>query len=197
MVTPIFSEETVTRAISMLLTGLGIQLDDPNFKDTPTRVMRSFKEQCDGLYNLEREIEKILSTTFPSEGYNGMIVETGITVYSLCPHHLLPVSYAVDIGYIPSKDEKVLGASKLSRSAEILGKRPILQESFTTDILKCFETVSPEGVAVLISGKHQCMRCRGIKQKDAMLHTSLMTGAFEINTSTREEFFHLVSRGYR
>lgn len=192
-----FNERIIQKATEMLLDGLGLDLNDPNFKDTPARVMRSYRETCDGLVNLENKLEQILKTSFPSDGYNGMIVETGITVYSLCPHHLLPVSYSLDIGYIPSKNKEVLGASKLSRVADILGRRPVLQETFTLDILQCFEHVSPEGVAVIVSGRHQCMRCRGIRQKDSMLHTSLMTGSFRENQATREEFFHLVNRGDR
>lgn len=192
-----FNDRIVQEATEMLLQGLGLDLNDPNFKDTPARVMRSYRETCDGLVNLEHKLEQILKTSFPSDGYNGMIVETGITIYSLCPHHLLPVSYSIDIGYIPSKNKEVLGASKLSRVADILGRRPVLQETFTLDILQCFEHVSPEGVAVIVSGSHQCMRCRGIRQKDSMLHTSLMTGSFKENQATREEFFHLVNRGNR
>ncbi len=192
-----FNQKIVEEATTMLLKGLGLNIDDPNFIDTPARVGRAYKETCDGLTNLQEKVSQILSTSFPSEGYNGMIVETGITVYSLCPHHLLPVSYFIDIGYIPSKDNKVLGASKLSRVSDILAKRPVLQEGLTSDILQCFEQVSPEGVAVILSGKHQCMRCRGIRQKDSMLHTSLMTGSFKENQATREEFFHLVNRGYK
>ena len=190
-------EKMIKEATEMLLEGLGLDITDPNFKDTPARIARSYRETCDGLIKLETKVETILATSFPSEGYNGMIVETGITVYSLCPHHLLPVSYSIDIGYIPSKDKRVLGASKLSRVSDILGRRPVLQETFTSDIVKCFDKVSPEGVSVILSGKHQCMRCRGIRQKDAMLHTSIMTGSFRDNQATREEFFHLVSRGYR
>ena len=182
-------------ATRLLLQGLGVDLADPNFKETPARVARAYLETCDGLIDLKEKVEIILSTKVPSEGYEGMIVETGITIYSLCPHHLLPVSYYLDIGYIPSKDKTVLGASKLSRVAEVLGKRPVLQETLTSNIIKCFDIVSPIGVAVIISGRHQCMRCRGIKQKDSMLHTSLMTGAFKDHDATRAEMFHLMQRG--
>jgi len=185
----------IQEATKMLLDGLGVDRTNPNFKETPARVARSYEETCNGLENLQDKVSQILSTKFPSEGYEGMIVETGITIYSLCPHHLLPVSYYIDIGYIPSKDKTVLGASKLSRVAEVLGKRPVLQETLTNDIIKCFDDVSPLGVAVIISGRHQCMRCRGIKQKDSMLHTSLMTGAFKDNDATRQEMFHIMQRG--
>lgn len=189
------NKQRIEYATEQLLDALGLDINDPNFKDTPARVARAYAETCDGLVDLTQKVDNILKTTFPSDGYEGMIVETGITVYSLCPHHLLPVTYEIDIGYIPSAGETVLGASKLSRAAEILGKRPVLQESLTTDIIRCFEELSPLGVAVILSGKHQCMQCRGIKQKDSMLHTSLLTGSFKEHMATREEFFHLVNRG--
>ena len=86
---------------------------------------------CCGI-NCQEDIDSIVSTSFPSD-YDGIIVQRDIKCYSMCPHHLLPVEYNINIAYIPNK--KMLGISKLTRIVELLAKAPKLQEQYTYDII--------------------------------------------------------------
>ena len=92
-----------------------------------------------------------------------MLVTKPIEVWTICPHHLLPCILKVTIGYVP--DGSVLGLSKFSRIAEIMGKRPILQEEYSRELANFLEErLEPKGVAIYIVGKHNCMIARGVKQ---------------------------------
>jgi GTP cyclohydrolase IA len=184
----------IEEAGKLILKGLervfGLDITDPNFTDTPRRMARAYYEIFEGI-NATDEINDILSTSFPSD-YSGMVVAKDICVFSTCPHHILPVEYKVNLGYIPS--EKVLGISKLSRLVELLAKQPKLQEDFTNDIVTILDNnINPKGMIVQVSGRHMCMAMRGAKQKDSWTLTSRITGNFE-NEATRNEF-QLLLRG--
>ena len=56
------------------------------------------------------------------------------------------------------------------------------------DILK------PQGVAVVLDGKHMCMVMRGVQKEDSSTTTSSMQGVFREDVKTRSEFLNLVSK---
>jgi GTP cyclohydrolase I len=182
-----FKDGQILRGLRMVLSGLRLNLDDPNFKETPQRILRSYYEMFDGL-NSEDEVDTILSTSFPTD-YDGMIIESPIRCYSMCPHHFLPVVYDVSIGYVPKKGG--LGLSKLPRIVELLAKAPKLQEDFTKQIVnKLEQSISPLGVMVVVKGEHFCMQMRGIKKPGCTTTTSSFMGVFE-KPEVREEFIQL------
>jgi GTP cyclohydrolase IA len=187
------SLEGVEEGWADILISLGIDLTDPNFFDTPKRVAKSYSELLYGLFPAaKKEIETQLSITFPCD-YKGMIIIDNIHTWSFCPHHMLPVSYTINIGYIP--DGVVLGASKLPRLATLLSKRPVLQEDLTQDIVEHLQKVAkPKGVICTVHGKHLCMSSRGIKQENSSMITSSVTGIFLTNEGDcKEEFFTLLN----
>jgi len=169
-------------------TGDSFSLLDHNFVDTPARIAKSYREMCEGL-GREDEVAKILATHFPST-YNGMVIIDSIEVFSMCPHHFLPVKYKVDFGYIPNGH--ALGLSKIPRFIELLAKRPVLQEDLATDIISLFTSaVKPEGCIVVLDGQHGCMQCRGAKQANSSAITSEVYGSFK-ESVTRSEFLDLI-----
>ena len=179
-----FRDGQIIRGIRETLNGLGIDLTDDNFKDTPFRILKSYYEIFEGLYNTE-EIKNILETNFPSN-YTGIIVAKGIHCFSMCPHHFLPVEYYIDFGYIP--DGKMLGISKLTRLVELLAKQPMLQEELTFQITHILnENISPLGSIVQVRGRHFCMVMRGVKQ-DSWTYTNNISGIFTTDVSAKEEF---------
>lgn len=189
-------ESLILEGLNLVLKGLheefGLILDD-NFQGTPERVYKSYREMFQGLINTDEEIAKILSSSFPSDGYSSIIAALEIEVYSMCPHHILPVEYKIHLAYIPSKEKgRVLGVSKLIRVVELLAKRPVLQEKLTKDILVAFRKINPLGIAVVVEGTHSCMKMRGVRSPHSTITTSAMDGCFENEMASREEFFHLI-----
>jgi GTP cyclohydrolase I len=164
----------------------------PNFEDTPERVARAYAEIFDGLFDDGTKLTEILSKTFPAKS-DEMITVGPIQLWSMCPHHFLPVMMRIWIAYIPKK--KVLGLSKLARLAELVAKKPALQEDTTAEIAQLLQKgLQPKGAACLIRGRHLCMEMRGVK-KEAWTTTTALEGAFKEATA-RAEFLAAV-RGER
>lgn len=157
------------------------------FGQTPERLERMYQEFCWTSERIEDELGKYFKTF--EDGYDQMLVKRDIEVWTLCPHHLLPCQFMVTIGYVP--DQRVLGLSKLSRVAEVMAKRPIMQEAYSTELADTLmESLKPKGVAVYIVGSHGCMAARGVRQHSSVV-TSVIRGVFESQSETRAEFLAL------
>ena len=158
------------------------------FGGTSERISRMYEEFCWPPERIKAELEKQFHVF--SNGYDEMLVSGPSTVWTLCPHHLLPILLKVWIGYIPSG--KVLGLSKFTRIAVIMGKRPIMQEQYVDDLANILmDKLKPKGVGVYIEGEHGCMMSRGIQQ-DQSVSTSAQRGIFLDDASARAEFFAIV-----
>lgn len=170
--------------------GLGLDMNDPNFVDTPDRFAKSYAEIFAGLEKIDKKIHDIFKTCFPTH-YSGIVLEKGLTVFSMCPHHFLPIRYEVTIGYIP--DGKALGLSKLARIIELMGRKPSLQEDFTETIVEEInEHLAPLGVIIIVKGAHYCMRMRGVEQKDSWTTTSSVRGVFLRSKEMELKFYNLI-----
>src|SRR5262252_3068222 len=95
------SDTSIENAIRQVLVALGLDPNDENFRETPKRVRKMYREVFDGVKK-EAGVEKILSVTFPSE-YDGIIIHSDMLVFSFCPHHLLPVELGISIAYMAPK----------------------------------------------------------------------------------------------
>lgn len=158
------------------------------FGRTPERLERMFQEFCWTQEQISYELDKAFEKVF-DQPYDEMLVVKPIDVWTLCPHHLLPCHFSVTIGYVP--DGKVLGLSKFTRVADILARRPVMQEEYSTELADLFmERLKPKGVAVYIVGSHGCMTARGVKQHSDVV-TSVIRGVFESQSETRQEFFSI------
>lgn len=167
--------------------------NDPNSDNTPHRVAKAYvNDLWAGRYEGSPDI-----TAFPSDGYDGMVFEGGIPLTSMCSHHHQTIMGKVHVAYIPGKDSKVIGLSKLNRLVEHFGRRGAIQEQLTVAIHNSINTIITDnnGVAVMIDATHNCVSCRGVKHGGASMKTSKLTGAFKDDTSTRAEFYEFV-KGY-
>jgi GTP cyclohydrolase I len=169
--------------VALLLQGMGVALDDPNFKETPARVAKMFAEMLTPQANTW--------TTFPAEDAD-LVVLRGHKVVAICPHHLQPVELTCHIGYIPN--ELTVGLSKLARVVEEHLTTPIMQEDLGRKVMKSLTSrLKPKGAGVILAGVHGCMRFRGV-ETDGDVVTSVMSGVLLLNPSARSEFLQLVGR---
>jgi len=185
------NQEVIEKCFRELMEdGLGLDLSNPNYLETPQRVAKSYAEIFAGLENADEEMHAIFDKSFPTE-YTGIVQEKGITVFSMCPHHFLPIRYEVTVGYIPQG--KALGLSKLARIIELIGKAPCLQEDFTEQIVNEIDDhIAPLGVICIVKGAHYCMRMRGVKQKDSWTTTSSVRGVFHTKKDMENKFYNLL-----
>jgi GTP cyclohydrolase I len=161
---------------------------DPQTKQTSLRVAKAWvKDLIIGSITDEPNI-----TVFPNdENYDGLVIQSGIPIVSMCAHHNLAFTGFATVAYIPA--ENVIGLSKLNRIVEWFSRRPQMQESLTTQIhdyvadkMKC------QSVAVSIACKHTCCSHRGIKHGSVMT-TNKFSGVFiEPNNMVRDEFLHAI-----
>ena len=186
------NQKGVEVATKNLLIALGVDLEDPNFKDTPARVGRSYNQILGGLNDDNgKASEAILSRTFPSDN-DQMVVVKDIKTFSMCPHHLLPVEVTAHVAYVPNG--KVLGLSKLARAVELFARQPMLQEDLANNIATAIQKhLNPLGVGVVIEGKHFCMVMRGVEKRESMTITSKMVGCFRNpEEKARDEFLAFI-----
>jgi GTP cyclohydrolase I len=103
----------------------------------------------------------------------------------MCSHHHQAILGKVHIAYIPGKDGKVVGLSKLNRIVEHFGRRGSIQEQLTVAIHNAISAIAEtENVMVVIHAGHQCVSCRGVKHQGASMVTSEVSGAFADHNKT-------------
>lgn len=159
------------------------------FNGTGERLSRAFEELCWTNEKIASELETCFDAVFV-DGYDELLVEGPIVVWTLCPHHLLPCRFTVYIGYVP--DEEVLGLSKFARVTIILGKRPVMQETYSRELADIIvERLRPKGVGVYVVGEHGCMQARGVGQSTGVT-TSVLKGVIKDRPEVRAEFLAIV-----
>ena len=166
-----------------MLIALGEDPDREGLLETPRRIANFWREF------IEYDPGK-LNTTFSSVKHNQMVAVTGMRVWSMCEHHMLPFWCDVSVAYIA--EDKVLGLSKFARIAHKNAHALSLQEKLVADIsddLKKF--LGTDNVAVIAKGEHLCMTMRGIRTPHRMISSSL-DGQF-LQSDTRAEFMALVN----
>ena len=173
----------IERAVREILLAIGEDPDREGLEETPSRVARAYAELFGGIGvspapHLERQ--------FRQEGDDPVLV-SDIPFTSMCEHHLLPFTGVVHIAYQPQHD-RVVGLSKLSRTVEVIARRPQQQERLTREIREAIEEhLDPAAVLVLIEGTHSCMQIRGPKAHGAIMRTRSVGGRWERDAATRRE----------
>jgi GTP cyclohydrolase I len=166
--------------------------NDPNSMHTPRRVAKAYvNDLWAGRYTAMSEI-----TSFPSDGYDGIIIERDIPLTSMCSHHHQVIGGLVHIGYVAGEGGQVIGLSKLNRIVELFGRRGAIQEQLTTAIHNAVDKVCEDnkGVIVTIVANHNCVSCRGVKHQGASMVTTKASGVFRDNNNlARKEFFDSVN----
>lgn len=177
---------TIEAGIRQMIESTGVQWHE-GLEDTPKRVMKAFAEMTSG-YSMDPA--QILARTFPGENYDELVIVPGIQFVSLCEHHLLPFMGSAVVAYIPH--DRVIGLSKIPRLVECFARRLQVQERMTIQIADAMmDHLKPNGVGVVLRAQHSCMSCRGVRQQDAEMVTSVMRGALRDKPEARAELMGL------
>ena len=151
-------------------------------------MARSYSEIFAGM---RQRPEDVLTTTFEI-GHEELILVRDIEVYSTCEHHLVPFHGVAHVGYIPGRDGRVTGLSKLARLVDVYARRPQVQERLTSQIADALiEHLKPLGVMVVIECEHLCMSMRGVRRPGSRTITSAVRGQLR-DPATRAEAMGLV-----
>ncbi len=165
---PVFDQERAEKAVRELLYAVGEDPDRHGLIDTPARVARAYQEMFAGLYT---DPDDVLNTTF-DEQHDELVLVKDIPMYSTCEHHLVSFHGVAHVGYIPGKDGRVTGLSKLARVVDLYAKRPQVQERLTGQVADALmRKLDPRGVIVVMEAEHLCMAMRGIRKPGASTTT--------------------------
>lgn len=178
--------EIIQSAVCRIIEAIG---EDPNrdgLRETPRRIAEMYQEVFAGITQDPRDVLQVMF----EENHHEMVIVKDIPFYSMCEHHFAPFFGLVHVGYIPNG--RIVGISKMARATEILARRPQVQERMTTQLAETImETLTPEGVGVVIEADHLCMTMRGVKKPGSKTVTSAMRGVFS-DIATRAEFMSLI-----
>ncbi|MEO8829825.1 GTP cyclohydrolase I FolE [Lapillicoccus sp.] len=180
-------------AVRELLFAVGEDPDREGLRDTPGRVARAYAEIFAGL---EMSPQDVLGTTFSIQ-HDELIIVRDIEVYSTCEHHLVPFHGVAHVGYIPARDGRVTGLSKIARLVDVYARRPQVQERLTTQVADALvEHLEVQGAIVVVECEHLCMSMRGVRKPGSRTITSAVRGQLR-DPATRAEAMSLLLGGQR
>jgi len=150
--------EKAQRATRMLLDALG---EDPDRDGLVATWQRRVPDAFETLTEGDTDAEKPELRTFAADA-NDVVIKTGIPVYSLCEHHLIPYHGVVHVAYRPDGD--IVGLSKLARYVRWQSRRLTVQEGLTRDIARGLaDEIDAEAVRVELTATHLCEAMRGVE----------------------------------
>ncbi|WP_424000702.1 GTP cyclohydrolase I [Haloarcula salina] len=178
--------EKAQRGVRLLLEAVGEDPDSDALAETwQRRVPDAFATLTEG----QRETAKPTMRTFDAETTD-LVVKTGIPVYSLCEHHLLPFFGTAHIAYRPT--DEVVGLSKLTRYVRWQSRQLTMQERLTNDIASGLQEELDAGtVLVEMNATHLCEAMRGIETEST---TTTRATIGEPSEAERERFQAAVNR---
>lgn len=176
---PVVAYDDLLKIGRALLVAIGEDPDREGVADTPRRFANFWREFIE--YSPGRT-----DTAFESVTTDQMVVVTGVRVWSLCEHHMLPFWCDLTMGYIAR--DKVLGLSKFARIAHQYAHQLQIQERLVDQIAgEIIRITGSPDVGVIAKGVHTCMVMRGVKTDGTMI-SSAMHGLFKHWGATRAEF---------
>ncbi|EUD69092.1 GTP cyclohydrolase I [Plasmodium inui San Antonio 1] len=128
-------------------------------------------------------VGKVIRKSLYKRNYknSSLIKISGIHIYSLCKHHLLPFEGECTIEYVPNR--YIMGLSKFARVIDIFARRLQLQEDLTNDICNALgRYLKPKYIHVNVVARHLCINMRGVKEHDA---TTVTNAYYGVKNDTR------------
>ncbi len=167
--------------------------EDPNrdgLLKTPERVAKAWDFFSQGY---DTDIQSIVNDAIFEEDCSEMVVVRDIEFFSMCEHHLIPFFGRCHVGYLPNK--KIIGLSKIPRIVDAFAQRLQVQERLTGQVAETLmDILDPNGVGVVMEGRHLCMQMRGVEKQNSFATTSAMFGQFRDSAETRSEFLNIINR---
>jgi GTP cyclohydrolase IA len=188
-----FDRRKLVEGVRLILEGIGEDPARPGIAATPERVADMYAELFAGIGRDPSEVV----TVIPGADYDEMIMVRDIPFYGICEHHLIPFLGKAHVAYVPNRDGRITGLSKIARLVDLLSKRLQVQERLTTEIADALDqALQPRGVFVLIEAEHLCMTMRGVEKPGSITSTSAVRGVFRTDGRTRAEALELIRRAH-
>jgi GTP cyclohydrolase I len=180
------------RAIEAFLTALGHPpSSDPQLHETGQLVAAAFHHELLSGYRVHAA--DVLRDTLAADGGGDMVLVRDIAVTCICPHHLLPATGRLHIGYLPQ--QRIVGLGALTRLAHAFSRRLILQEALCSEIAEALvRELGARGAGCIAELSPTCMTARGDRASHAQAVTVATAGLLQTDAELRREFFALARR---
>ncbi|WEL38552.1 GTP cyclohydrolase [Encephalitozoon hellem] len=180
--------ERASKAYGAFMEALGIDYkENLHTIDTPLRVSKAWvNDIAASLYTPPPQITIFDNT----QGYEDLLFHGPIPIKSICSHHHSPFIGEAYVAYIPQKEGKIIGLSKLNRIVEFHARMPQLQEDLTLSIWTSIDQFCKgnRGVACVVTAAHFCLCSRGVNHHGCRTRTSKLSGDFIERPETKQEF---------
>ncbi|MBC2879323.1 MULTISPECIES: GTP cyclohydrolase I [Streptomyces] len=164
----------VAELYRQLLVALGEDPGREGLRGTPERVAAWWQEFLD--HDPGRTDTVFAQELTPDS--EQMVVVGGLSAWSLCEHHLLPMRLRMTVGYRP--DGHVLGLSKVARIVSAHAHRLQVQERLVDAVATEVATVAGVAdVGVVADGEHLCMIMRGVREQQSRTISYSFRGCFD------------------
>ncbi|SHF64202.1 GTP cyclohydrolase I [Streptoalloteichus hindustanus] len=182
--------ERVADLVGQLLAAIGEDPGREGLSETPVRVAAWWRS----FFSPE---PSATPTCFTEQHLSDqLVVIGGMSVWSLCEHHLLPMNLDVAVGYVP--DDEVMGLSKFGRIAQRCAGRLQVQERFTQQVAdEIAVVIGSTDLAVAVRGTHLCMSARGVRMEAARTTTLKAGGRFKSDPVLSQQFLTLATARWR
>lgn len=175
-------------AIQAFLRALGHPPEsDPELSETGRLVASAFHHEL--LSGYRQNPAEILAQSMPTQS-SALVVVRGIDVTCICPHHLLPSTGAVHIGYLPNA--RIVGFGALAQLAHCFSRRLTLQETLCERIANALvEYLGAIGAGCIADLAPACLTCRGERPAHARVLSFAAAGRMQHDAALRAEFMSL------
>ena len=181
-------DQSIADSLRSIIKEIGEDPTREGLAKTPARFAGAIRYLTSG-YGIS--VHEAVSDALFQVDCEEMVIVKDIEFYSLCEHHIPPITGRVHVGYLPRG--KVIGLSKIARLVDIFARRLQVQERMTSQIAEgLMDVLDALGVGVVVEAVHYCMVMRGVQKQNSKTVTSSMLGAFREDNRTRAEFVELV-----
>jgi GTP cyclohydrolase I len=187
--------DAAQKAIEAFLIAVGAPLgEDPELADTGARVAEAFAK--DFLSGYAMDPAKVLADATQSSS-PAMVVLFDLSATTMCPHHLLPASGVVHVGYWPGT--RVAGFGAVAALVDGYTRRLALQEDIARNVADALVThLGARAAGCVVDLEPTCATTRGERRHGLRAITSAFAGTAKENAAERSEFLNtLVVAGAR
>ena len=189
-----YSKNDKIKLVKTMLDMIGETSKREGLVKTPERIVKMWDEIFKGYDNQQKPKIAIFNNGRDGIVYEQMIFDEG-KYYSICEHHMLPFFGNYFFAYIPHKNGKIIGLSKIAKVVDYFSARLQIQERLVQQIVNFlwdnlnFDGKKPIGMGLVMTGNHMCKSMRGVKKEGAMSCICLK-GLMKTDETTKMEFLN-------
>lgn len=177
-------------AIEAFLRALGHAPEgDPELASTGKLVAAAFHDELLAGYRMRPA--DILAENMPTQS-SAMVVVREIDVACICPHHLLPSTGVLHIGYLPG--DRIVGFGAIAQLARCYTRRLTLQETLCERIADALvEHLGAAAAGCIADLSPACLTCREERPANARVVCFATAGRMRDEAALRSEFLALAA----